>query len=256
MSDSKYRFKIFSNINLYLILFLISISFIVMLLRINGILSSNKIIYIIIILIIIFSSIFYAINIRGLSDNKGLNGYVSSSNKNVNINQLVRKYRENNKKSQIEYKKAQQGKLAENKFKQEFKKSQEKRVQEKKRQELVKKQQELIMKQESNKKMIQRKAREIARIKENKKIPKIRTNITPKTTENNRKTNKINLESLLNAILRDLNSDPNDEKLGIIKGKILKFIKITNQEGEKEYQKHALSLIRSKYSKYAPYILD
>ena len=75
------------------------------------------------------------------------------------------------------------------------------------------------------------------------------------TTSNNNnklpkvKTNKANL----NPILRDLESNPNMNKLAVIKGKLDKFIKAT--EKDQDYQAHALSLIKSKYSKYAKHLI-
>ena len=85
------KYKEYSNLNLYLILFLITLCLSFIVLRINDKLSGNILIYGTSCLIILFSAIFYFISIRDISINKGSNAHVSISNQNSILGNIVTK---------------------------------------------------------------------------------------------------------------------------------------------------------------------
>ena len=85
------KYKEYSNLNLYLILFLITLCLSFIVLRINDKLSGNILIYGTVCLIILFSGIFYFISIRDISINKGSNAHVSISNQNSILGHIVTK---------------------------------------------------------------------------------------------------------------------------------------------------------------------
>ena len=238
------KYKIYSNINLYLILFLITVVFVLSSLRINGFISGNILIYGIICLIIVFSSIFYFISIRDISEEKGNNALVTTNIQNVNLQKLVNIQRNLNKKT--EDKRKQQLSYS-TKAKSTSNTSSKMNVSHNNS--------SITRTTNANTSNARNASTSNATNTSNTRTSNTRTS---NTKSNNKKDSSFSFlsdtnrdDKLLDYILRDLEAlnGPDKDKLAIIKGKINKL-----NSKDKDYKNHAKSLIKEQYGKYSKYL--